>query len=67
MTSPEPQPVSPSDAVEDDLLIERLDPRDHPEFARPARPAVPADDDYDGYQQDLADRQSLRRVAGMST
>jgi GTP-binding protein HflX len=67
MTSPEPQPVSPSDAVEDDLLIERLDPRDHPEFARPARPAAEPDDDYDGDQQDLADRQSLRRVAGMST
>ncbi len=67
MTSPEPQPVTPSDAVEDDLLIERLDPRDHPEFARPAPPAVPSDDGRDGDQQDLADRQSLRRVAGMST
>src|SRR3982751_4944160 len=67
MTSPEPQPVSPSDAVEDDLLIERLDPRDHPEFARPARPAPGPDDSYDGDQQDLADRQLLRRVAGMST
>jgi GTP-binding protein HflX len=67
MTSPEPQPVSPSDAVEDDLLVERLDPRDHPEFARPVRPAAGAGDDHDGDQQDLADRQSLRRVAGMST
>ncbi len=69
MTSPEPNPVRPTAPAEDDLLIERLDPRDHPEFARPARAAaVPADDgEHDGDQQDLADRQSLRRVAGMST
>ena len=32
MTSPEPQPVSPRDPVEDDLLIERLDPREHPDY-----------------------------------
>ena len=68
MTSPEPHPVHPTDGVEDDLLVERLDPRDHPEFARPARPAAPpVEDDYDGDQQDRADRQSLRRVVGMST
>ena len=70
MTSPEPQSVRPLDASEDDLRIERLDPREHPEFARPAAPAPSADqafDDYDGDQQDLADRISLRRVAGMST
>jgi GTP-binding protein HflX len=68
MTSPEPQPVRPVDEHNDDLLIERLDPRDHPEFTRPARAGAGADDgDYDGDQQDLADRLSLRRVAGMST
>jgi GTP-binding protein HflX len=69
MTSPEPQPVRPVDEHDDDLLIERLDPRDHPEFARPARRADDADDagGYDGDQLDLADRISLRRVAGMST
>jgi GTP-binding protein HflX len=68
MTFPEPQPARPIDE-HDDLLIERLDPRDHPEFARPARAAAAAEDDadYDGDQLDLADRLSLRRVAGMST
>jgi GTPase len=39
----------------DELRIERLDPHNQ------------GDHDYDGDQQDLADRQSLRRVAGMST
>ena len=63
MTSPEPQSVSPAGAPDEDLLVERLDPRDHPEFARPLRTS----DDYDGDQQDLADRLSLRRVVGMST
>ncbi len=69
MTSPEPQPARPVDTSEDDLLIERLDPRDHPEFARSARPPARAveDENHDGDQQDLADRISLRRVAGMST
>jgi GTP-binding protein HflX len=69
MTSPEPQPVRPVDEHDDDLLIERLDPRDHPEFTRPARTTAEVDDaaDYDGDQLDLADRLSLRRVAGMST
>src|SRR5918995_3947569 len=37
----------------DELLVERLEPRPRP--------------DADGDQQDLADRQSLRRVAGLST
>jgi GTP-binding protein HflX len=64
MTSPEPQSVSPAGAPEEDLRVERLDPRDHPEFARPLQSP---DDDYDGDQQDLADRLSLRRVVGMST
>jgi GTP-binding protein HflX len=73
MTSPDPQSVTPAETGEDELLIERLDPREHPQFARPARPSAPPDpkhdhdDDHDGDQQDLADRQSLRRVAGMST
>jgi GTP-binding protein HflX len=39
----------------DELRVERL------------TPSSDADADYDGDQQDLADRQSLRRVAGMST
>src|SRR5215203_1227893 len=39
----------------DELLVERLDPQEMSER------------DYHGAQQDLADRQSLRRVAGMST
>src|SRR3712207_3705049 len=64
MTSPEPQSVSPADEPDEDLLVERLDPRDHPEFARPLQTS---DDEYDGDQQDLADRLSLRRVVGMST
>ena len=38
---------------DDDLLVERLESRPRP--------------DADGDQQDLADRQSLRRVAGLST
>jgi len=69
MTFPEPQSARSLDEQDDDLLIERLDPRDHPEFARPPRTAAdPEDDgDYDGDQLDLADRLSLRRVAGMST
>jgi GTP-binding protein HflX len=41
---------------DDDLLVERLEPRPRA-----------ADADADGDQQDLADRQSLRRVAGLST
>src|SRR3712207_390240 len=71
MTSPEPLPVRAEQEPDHELVIERLDPRDHPEFARPAaRSTDPDDDDLDGYdgdQQDRADRQSLRRVAGMST
>jgi GTP-binding protein HflX len=67
-------PLRPDDQQDDDLVIERLDPRDHPAFAREAKPApapedgaVEDDPDYDGDQQDLADRISLRRVVGMST
>jgi GTPase len=44
-----------ADNQHDELLVERLDPQ---EMSEP---------DYHGAQQDLADRQSLRRVAGMST
>ena len=43
----------PTPSPDDELLVERLEPR----------PRV----DADGDQQDLADRQSLRRVAGLST
>ena len=39
----------------DELRVERLDPQEI------------SDRDHQGAQQDLADRQSLRRVAGMST
>src|SRR3712207_1642633 len=71
MTSPEPLPARPVQEPDDELVIERLDPREHPEFARPAaRSTHPDDDDpdsFDGDQQDLADRLPLRRVAGMST
>src|SRR5215217_1846060 len=49
---PHQTPTSPDG---DELLVERLE-------------SPPADkSDYDGDQQDLADRLSLRRVAGMST
>src|SRR5829696_1469869 len=44
-----------ADNQHDELLVERLDPQEMSER------------DYHGAQQDLADRQSLRRVAGMST
>src|SRR5215216_5501588 len=44
-----------TDNQHDELLVERLDPQEMSER------------DYHGAQQDLADRQSLRRVAGMST
>src|SRR5215207_4653275 len=40
---------------DDELLVERLEPRPR------------ADADADGDQLDLADRQSLRRIAGLST
>src|SRR3954470_2980268 len=66
MTSPEPQPVHSLPEPDDDLLIERLDPRDHPEYTRSASGSDDVDA-YDGDQQDLADRLSLRRVVGMST
>src|SRR5512133_4340199 len=51
MTLPRPE-LQPE--PDDELLIERLEPR-------------PAAIGYDGDQQDLEDRLSLRRVAGMST
>jgi GTPase len=54
MTVPRPDSEFPSDP-DDDLIIERLEPRP---------PGVP---DYDLDHQDVADRLSLRRVAGMST
>src|SRR5215203_4742589 len=44
-----------TDNQHDELLVERLDPQEMSQR------------DYHGAQQDLADRQSLRRVAGMST
>ncbi len=71
MTAPD-QSVPAHDEREDELLIERLDPREHPEFARGTTSAArssPSDSEAgnDGDQQDLADRISLRRVAGMST
>jgi GTPase len=55
MTVPRPYPRSEDNPDEDELLVQRLD--------------VPQLDEssYDGDQQDLADRLSLRRVAGMST
>jgi GTPase len=54
MTVPRRDPRS-EETPEDELLVERLElqPTDEPSF--------------DGDQQDLADRLSLRRVAGMST
>ena len=74
MTAPEPTPAQPLDGGDDELVIERLDPREHPQFARPLRDQrddqvdeTEGDETYDGDQQDLADRLSLRRVAGMST
>ena len=56
---PKPQPASESMApAEDELLVETLTPEPR---------QVPRRSDVDGDQQDLADRVSLRRVAGMST
>src|SRR6187200_2331070 len=54
MTIPQPDPQFPPSA-EDELLIERLEPR----------PA--GSSGFDGDQQDLEDRLSLRRISGMST
>jgi GTPase len=51
MTAPQRDPHLPPTPESDELLIERLEPRP----------------DHDGDQQDLADRLSLRRVAGLST
>ncbi len=72
-----PDQSVPAPDQRDELLIEHLDPREHPEFAGrqassstpPAGPAeeAHAEEGFDGDQQDLADRISLRRVAGMST
>ena len=52
MTLPQPEPVP-----DDELIVERLEPRPRPDV----------DAEPDGDQLDLADRQSLRRVAGLST
>jgi GTPase len=57
MTFAQPDDLGLDGQASDDLLIEDLTVRD-----RNGRAA-----DWDGGQQDLADRQSLRRVAGMST
>ncbi|HVD17179.1 MAG TPA: GTPase HflX [Propionibacteriaceae bacterium] len=54
MTVPQQDPQF-SSAADDELLVERLEPR----------PA--ATQDFDGDQQDRQDRLSLRRVSGMST
>ena len=54
MTVPQQDPQF-SSAADDELLVERLEPR--PAAAR----------DFDGDQQDRQDRLSLRRVSGMST
>jgi GTPase len=53
MTAPQRDPQLPPD--DDEVLVERLE----------APPA--GESEYDGNQQDLADRLSLRRVAGLST
>jgi GTPase len=55
MTVPQQDPHFPSRPDDDELLVERLE-------IPPAGEAP-----FDGDQQDLADRLSLRRVAGMST
>ena len=55
MTAPQRDPQFPPTPDDDELLVERLE----------APPA--GESDYDGNQQDLADRLSLRRVAGLST
>jgi GTPase len=55
MTAPQRDPHLPPRPDNDELLIERLEPQ----------PA--GGPDYVGDQQDLADRLSLRRVAGLST
>jgi GTPase len=55
MTAPQRNPHEPPTPDDDELLVEQLDP-----------PAADASA-YDGDQQDLADRLSLRRVVGLST
>jgi len=55
MTAPQRDPQLPPTPRNDELLVERLE----------LPPA--GGSDYDGKQQDLADRLSLRRVAGLST
>src|SRR4029453_19647705 len=55
MTAPQRDPHQTPTTNSDELLIERLEPRSA------------AGPDFDGDQQDLADRLSLRRVAGLST
>src|SRR5512132_3251572 len=55
MTTPQRKPQLPPTPDHDELLVERLEPP----------PA--SGSEYDGNQQDLAERLSLRRVAGLST
>ena len=55
MTAPQRDPQLPPTPDDDELLVERLEHRQQ------------ASQTYDGSQQDLADRLSLRRVAGLST
>ena len=55
MTAPQQNPRLPPTPDDDELLVERLEPP----------PA--GESDFDGSQQDLADRRLLRRVAGLST
>ena len=50
--------------VHEERSLPELDDQDEP---RTERLEPQTDPDYEGDQQDLADRQSLRRVAGMST
>src|SRR5918995_5253318 len=50
--------------VHEECSLPELDDQDEP---RTERLEPQTDPDYEGDQQDLADRQSLRRVAGMST
>jgi GTP-binding protein HflX len=59
---PADEPATDQDAIDSDLEPSELDAADEDEdFPDPDGAA------YDGDQQDLADRLSLRRVAGMST
>ncbi|HET9871258.1 MAG TPA: GTPase HflX [Propionibacteriaceae bacterium] len=56
-----------SDPADHELVIEDLPARGNHPSERRSGGSPDATDGYDGDQQDLADRLSLRRVAGMST